>query len=109
MRDWTGGKTFYRERDFLDFVHALAVKYDKYGCTSLDNCAWDPRDRRAVATDQFHSDDYNEFFGPDNRRYIWGYIADRNQWFIPDRDRNVASYVIFRNFTTAPVHGQADG
>jgi hypothetical protein len=113
LRDWIGGKVFYRERDFLDFLHAIAVKYPLtpgYGaCQSLDTCAWDPRTPRILASDLTHSDNLNTFQGPDGRTYIWAYIADRNQWVLVDRDRNTAAYVIMVNWTNAVINGEADG
>jgi hypothetical protein len=32
------------------------------------------------------------FVGPDGRRWVWTYIADRNIWFFCDEDRNSSSY-----------------
>jgi hypothetical protein len=110
VRDWIGGKVFFRERDFLDFIHGLAVKSNKYGCTTLDNCTYDPRlPRGANANDLIHSDAFNEFVGPEGRNYIWAYIANRNEYVLVDRDRNTASYIIVKNWTNAIVNGEADG
>jgi hypothetical protein len=108
-RDWIGGYIFYRERDFLDFFHSQAVKWGQFGCTDLNNCSWDPRQPRAVVSDQYHSDDYNEFVGGDHRRWIWVYVQDRNAWVAADRDRNIATYTIMRQYTTDVIHGEDDG
>ena len=110
VRDWVGGQVFFRERDFLDYVRGLAVRSNKYGCTTLDNCTYDPRTPRgANANDLIHSDPFNEFVGPEGRNYIWAYIANRNEWVLVDRDRNTASYVIVKNWTNAVINGEADG
>ncbi len=115
LRDWVGGKVFYRERDFLDYVHRIAVNnpinpaYQIYGCTTIDTCTWDPRQYRVVGTDATKSDALNQFVSPDGRTYIWAYIADRNQWILVDKDRNTAAYVIVLNWTNAVINGEADG
>jgi hypothetical protein len=118
-RDWVGGQAFGRERDFLDYVHAIAVAYhfqncDQNGtscapCTSLDVCTWDPRTLAGNPIDITQSDTYNRFQGPDGRTYIWGYISSRNEWVLVDRDRNVAAYTQMLNWTADVVNGQDDG
>ncbi len=109
MRDWIGGKIFEREQDFLDFFRSMAVKYAFGGCTALNTCKYDPQTPAVDATDTHHSDTYNEFIGPDGRRYIWAYIANRNQWVAVDRDRNIASYLIVRAYTADVINQQDDG
>jgi hypothetical protein len=119
LQTWVGGFAFNEERFFLDFVHAIAVKYnfancDENGqncdpCTSLDHCTWDPRNLAATTNDLNQSDRYNRFQGPDGRTYIWGYIRSRNQWVIADKDRNNAMYVLMLNWTTDVVNGEDSG
>lgn len=111
MRDWVGGHVFYRESDFLDFFREIATTYNTAGCFADDlaDCKYDPTLKQENPDDIFHSDDYNEFIGPDHRRYIWAYIPDRNTWVVADRDRNTATYTILRKFTADLVHGEADG
>ena len=55
------------------------------------------------------SDNHNEFFGPDKRKWIWSYIPDRNQWVAVQKERNVASYVILRNYNDYVVAQLDDG
>ncbi len=110
-RDWIGGHVFARERDFLDYFRGLAVKNNTY-CPdpqTLDDCKYDPRNRRAGPGDTGHSDDFNEFVGPENRRWSWTYIQDRNYWVAVDRDRNTASYQIIRSYNDQVVHGEQGG
>jgi hypothetical protein len=107
-RDWIGGHVFYREQDFLDYFRGLAVQTNTY-CTDtedLQTCKYDPRQRRLGADDPGHSDDFNEFRGPDNRRWAWVYVQDRNAWVAVDRDRNTASYQIVRNYNNQVIHGE---
>ena len=110
MRDWTGGFVFYRLEDFLAYFRNLATTYNTEGCTDvLAACTYDPRVPQLNSSDVGHSDDYNEFVGPDHRRYIWVYYADRNAWIVADRDRNTATYVVMRAYTADVIHGEADG
>jgi hypothetical protein len=109
VRDWVGGRVFTRERDILDHFRALAVKHGKYGCTTLDNCNYNPMLRRVVPADTHLSDDYHEFVGPDGRRYTWVYVQDRNTWVVVDRDRNTASYKILNDYNIAVIKGEDDG
>ena len=119
LQTWVGGWAFNRERDFLDYVHSIAVKYsfrscDEFGnsctvCTSLDSCTWDPRRPQSIATHLTQSDRYNRFQGPDGRTYIWGYIRSRNQWVLADKDRNIATYTLMLTWLTDVVNGEDDG
>jgi hypothetical protein len=125
MRDWVGGKVFGGpgvdpNQQFLDWAHNIAQQYNATtisdtvfaGCvaqTPLDDCLWDPRVAQIDSNDQYHSDIYNEFRGPDGRRYAWALIADRNQIVVVDRDRNTASYVTVRNYNQDVVASQDDG
>jgi len=127
-RDWVGGKAFGGpeidpNRPFLDYFHNLAAVNNAEADTDpvifkncsestpdeLDACAWDPRTPQLNANDIYHSDPYNEFRGPDNRRYAWASIADRNQIVVVDRDRNTASYITIRNYNQDVVTSQDDG
>ncbi len=100
VRDWIGGHVFTRLQDFLDFFRDIGAQNNLAGCTSISTCTYDPRSL---------SDRHNEFVGPDHRRYIWAYIADRNTWVVCDRDRNTASYVIVRNYTDDVIYQMDDG
>jgi hypothetical protein len=71
--------------------------------------AFDPRTARGYAVDTFYSDPFNQFLGPDGRRYIWANIADRNTWMIADVDRNTATYVAMYNYTTDVIQEKDDG
>ncbi len=118
-KDWIGGWTFSRDRDFLDFVHDIAVKEqfqncDENGqncqpCTSLDNCTWDPRIPQVKGSQLTQSDRYNRFQGPDGRTYIWMYMVSRNEWLLADKDRNVAMYTLILNWSTDVVNSEDDG
>jgi hypothetical protein len=119
MQDWIGGKQFTRERDFLDYLHAIAVKNefqncDENGlacqpCTSIDNCTWDPRTLQTKSQQITQSDRYNRFQGPDGRTYIWMYMPTRNWWVLADKDRNVALYTLMLNWSTDVVNQEDDG
>ena len=119
MQSWIGGYEFTRERDFLDFLHGIAVQFkfkncDDTGnncsvCTSIDSCNWDPRIRQTVPQQLTQSDSFNRFQGPDGRTYIWNYSKQRNSWIIADKDRNVAMYTLMLNWTTDVVNGEDDG
>jgi hypothetical protein len=119
LRTWVGGWAFDRERDFLDFLHAIAAKYnfpncDENGlnchaCTTIDDCTWDPRLLTAKASYVTQSDRYNRFQAPDGRTYIWGYIKSRNQWVLADKDRNNATYTLMLSWTTDLVNGEDSG
>jgi len=119
LQTWVGGWAFNRERDFLDYVRAIAVRAkfnvcNEYGqscvqCTSLDSCPWDPRNPAPIATVLTQSDRYHRFQGPDGRTYIWGYIRSRNQWVLADKDRNIATYTLMLNWLTDVVNGEDDG
>jgi Met-zincin len=100
VRDWIGGHTFTRLQDFLDYFRDLAVQNNYAGCDTFAQCTYDPRPL---------SDTHNEFFGPDLRKWIWAYIADRNQWVAVQKERNTASYVIVRNYTDDVIYQLDDG
>lgn len=119
LQTWVGGKAFSRDRDFLDYVHQIAVTYgfqncDENGnncqpCTSLDNCTWDPRTQQSKTDQLTQSNRYNMFQGPDGRTYIWGYITSRNQWILADKDRNTATYTLMLTWLQDLVNGEDDG
>jgi hypothetical protein len=102
LRSWVGGETFGSERDFLDYVHAIAVAYhfqncDANGlncapCTSVDNCSWDPRTPAVKPSQLTQSDRNGQFQAPDGRTYIWAHLTSRDQWLLADKNRNVATY-----------------
>ena len=108
IRDWVGGQTFYRLKDFLDYFRNIAVtnnyKDAKNGvdCTSqsFDKCTFDPRPQ---------SDNHNEFVGPDKRVWIWAFIPDRNEYVAVLKDRNTASYLIVRAYNDDVVAQLDDG
>jgi hypothetical protein len=116
VRDWIGGYTFTRLQDFLDFFRNIAAQFnfvDETGqpCTAISRCSYDPR-IKSVPGDPLaaqHSDQYNQFLGPDGRRWIWSYIQDRNAYVASDRDRNVATYVIQFNYNSDVYYGEEDG
>jgi hypothetical protein len=122
IRDWIGGQTFSRLEDFLAFFRLLAVQSNATdpnyadtfdGCSSVPTCTYDPTIRRrndtTAANDIHHSDLFNEFVGPDNRRYSWAYLKDRNTWVVVDRDRNTASYQIIRTYNQDVINQEDDG
>jgi len=111
LRDWIGSVTFIRDVDFLENFRSLAAHFEpsQTVCPGGRYCDYDPRLRRAFPSDVQLSDEYNEFLGPDGRRYIWMYIATRHMWVICDRDRNVAMYQAIRNWTEFVVRGEGDG
>jgi hypothetical protein len=119
MRDWVGGLTFDRERDFLDYVRGIAAKFhfancDENGlnchpCTTFDNCSWDPRTYQTRPSQITQSDSFNRFQAPDGRTYIWEYISTRNQWILADKDRNVAMYTLMLTWSTDVVNSEDDG
>jgi hypothetical protein len=119
LQTWVGGHVFSRDRDFLDFVHQIAVannfqNCDENGnncapCTSIDSCTWDPRNRQVTSYQITQSDRYNQFQSPDGRTYIWGYLVSRNQWVLADRDRNNATYALMYAWNQDVVNGEDDG
>jgi hypothetical protein len=109
LRDLIGGRVFYRKRDFLDYFRDLAVQHHKFDCTSMDTCPYDPTVPRPRQDDEYRSDIYHEFVGPDGRRYAWVYIQDRNTWLFADRDRNTATYKIIRDYNANVIRGEDDG
>jgi hypothetical protein len=101
-RDWIGGHVFTRLDDFLAYFRDIAVQNNLPGCPDVASCTYDPRAPSI-------SDNHNEFFGPDKRKWIWAYVPDRNQWVAVQKERNVASYVIVRNFNDYVVAQLDDG
>jgi hypothetical protein len=119
-QDWAGGHTFGRLEDFLAFFRDIAMTANfkvsipagaNIDCSTdnIDACNYDPRIKRAYPGDQFYSDPYNRFLGPDGRRWIWAYLQDRNEWIAADQDRNTATYVTIYNYTSDVIFGQDDG
>lgn len=102
VRDWIGGHTFWRIEDFLGYFRDMAVQNNYPGCTSYDNCKYDPRDPKI-------SDNHNEFIAPDKRIWIWAYIPDRNQWVVAQKERHTAAYIVVRNYNDDIVYAQDDG
>ncbi len=111
IRDWIGGHVFNRQQDFLDYFRGLAVDhaYPQDTCDTLAHCTYNPQLPQTSSTDIYHSDTFNEFIGPDLRRWTWAYLASRNQWIAIDRDRNIASYLIIRQYNQDVVNQQDDG
>jgi hypothetical protein len=119
LQTWVGGHAFNRERDFLDYVHSIAINYNFQNCdvndqncapcTSLDNCTWDPRELQDASYQLTQSDRYNRFQAPDGRTYIWGYIKSRNQWVLADKDRNNSTYAIMLSWTVDVANQEDDG
>lgn len=100
VRNWIGGHVFNQLEYFLAFFREIAVQNNYAGCTNAATCAYDPRPL---------SDLHNEFFGPDQRLWIWAYIPDRNQWVAVQKEINTASYIIVRNYTDYVVYQLDDG
>jgi len=116
VRDWAGGRVFGRLDDFIQYFRDIAFENNFYDpvngidCRERSNdCKYDPRTPRGYLQDTHFSDPYNEFLGPDARRYIWVYVPDRNQWVVADRDRNSATYTVMRNYTTDVILQKDDG
>lgn len=109
VRDWVGGLVFYRKKDMLDYFRERAVKHHRFGCSDVETCNYDPTVRRGVEADDHLSDLYNEFHGPDERRWTWVYVADRNAWVFADRDRNTATYKILNEYNIEVIRGEDDG
>jgi hypothetical protein len=122
--DWIGGWVFYREVDFLNYFRRMAVQFNTQdaaypatfaGCTKLETCTYDPQPHRqgdalsSGSSDVHHSDLFNEFIGPDGRRYSWAFVPDRNTWVVVDRDRHTATYQIIRTYNQDIVNQQDDG
>jgi hypothetical protein len=119
MKDWIGGYVFSRREDFQAFFRNLAVTYntvDSQGnllCPTdrVETCAYDPTIKGTADDPQsaFHSDPFNQFIGPDNRRWIWVYLQDANRWIAADRDRNVATWVMMYGYNSDVLYGEDDG
>jgi len=95
MRDWIGGHTFVRQADAVAFFQNLAAQNPTglNGCASAATCTYNPMTPSVSAADVGHSNPVTQaFLGPDGRRWVWVYIADRNIWFFADQDRNSSSY-----------------
>jgi hypothetical protein len=95
MRDWIGGHTFVREQDAIDYFVNVAVQNPTglNGCTDIPSCTYNPMLPQTSEADVGHSNAATQaFVGPDGRRWVWTYIADRNVWFFCDEDRNSSSY-----------------
>jgi hypothetical protein len=135
IRDWIGAKVFGGgildpNEGYLDWAANLAAQ-EGFGCdatgyncgnlgtpgiipctstlSGLAGCTWDPRMPQLTPDDIYHSDPFNEFRGPDNRRYAWCPISDRNQLMLVDRDWNTATYVIVRNWNSDVTYNLDDG
>ena len=111
VRDWIGGFGFGREQDFLEFFRSKAVSQHLPECdtpttNTLATCTYDPR---APIADVYHANSFNEFVGPDHRRWTFAYIIDRNQWVVVDQDRNTVSYLLVRQYNADVVNAQNDG
>jgi hypothetical protein len=126
VRDWVGSKTFGRDRDMLDYFRKAAVdngKLPKLNCSTgtgntlpvnngvtapatMDTCQYDPTMPRVASTDEWLSDDYHEFIGPDDHRWAWAYLKDRQQYVFVDRDRNIATYKIMRDYNVALIKNE---
>lgn len=119
IKDWIGGYVFTREADFLAFFRALAVTNNTVDATGAlicptdvtATCGYDPRVRGTTNDPEqaFHSDPFNQFMGPDYRRWIWVYMQDQNEWIVADRDRNVATYITAYTYTSDVIYGEDDG
>ena len=95
MREWIGGHTFVRQQDAIDFFRNIAAQNPQglNGCTDFASCAYNPMLPQTSTADVGHSNPTTDaFIGPDGKRWVWTYIADRNTWFFCDQDRNSSSY-----------------
>jgi hypothetical protein len=110
MREWIGGHIFARRQDALDYFRNIAAQYPNAaifandplantanggneGCSAFATCTYNPMTVQQTALDIGHSNAITQcFIGPDNRRWVWTYIADRNIWFFLDQDRNPSSF-----------------
>ncbi len=133
IRDWIGAKVFGGgildpNQGYLDWAANLAAS-EGFGCDptgyncgnlgtpgiipcttfNLAACTWDPRMPQLGTADVYHSDPFNEFRGPDSRRYAWCPITDRNQLMVVDRDWNTATYVMVRAWNSDVTYNLDDG
>jgi hypothetical protein len=117
---WAGGYQFDRLQDFLTFFQNIAMQKNfkvtgedgsVIDCTgpTLATCNYDPRTPQGYPQDTFYSNQYNQFVGPDGRRWIWAYFQDRNQYVACDQDRNIATYTQLYNYTSDVIYLQDDG
>jgi hypothetical protein len=102
VRNWIGGHTFSRVDDFINYFRNIAATNNYPGCPEYNapTCTYDPRPL---------SDSHNEFFGPDNSRWIWAFVPDRNEYVALQKDINIASYVIVRQYNDDVVNQLDDG
>jgi hypothetical protein len=132
IRDWIGGKVFGGygtdpDPQYIAWAAQLASTWG-FGCDAQgqscgyggpgiivcnsfapQDCTWDPRTRQVNVDDIYHSTSFNEFRGPDNRRYAWCPITDRNQILLVDRDWNTATYVMVLAWNSDVTYAQDDG
>ena len=103
MRDWIGGHTFIRKEDVLAYFRNIAAQYPN-GCQrlrELRHVHLRPDDASTSPEDTGHSNPATQdFYGPDNRHWVWMYIADRNEWFFVDKDRNPSTYFQVYQYNT---------
>jgi hypothetical protein len=104
VRNWIGGHVFFRLQDFLDYFRNIAAQNNYPGCPEYNSptCTYDPRtilDPQRV----------NEFFGPDNSKWMWAYIPDRNEYVAVQKEVNIAAYIIVRNYNNDLVNQLDDG
>jgi hypothetical protein len=95
MRDWIGGHTFTRLVDATAYFQNVALQNPTglNGCSDAATCTYNPMTIQTSTSDVGHSNaTTNAFIGPDGRRWVWLYLADRNIWFFCDQDRNSSSY-----------------
>jgi hypothetical protein len=133
MKDWIGGYVFTRLDDFLNFFRLLAVENNTLQAdgtplcgqtvtgtgktavttpnTTVASCTYDPTIQATPESpaQAFHSNPYNQFQGPDYRRWIWVYLQDVNKWIVADQDRNVATFIMMYNYTSDVLVLQDDG
>jgi hypothetical protein len=129
IRDWIGAKVMGGgeidwNTQYLSWAASLAAQWG-FGCDNEgmncgfgpnacqsfapEDCTWDPRTPQINSDDVYHSDPFNEFRGPDDRRYAWCPITDRNQAMIVDRDWNTATYILVRQWNTDVTYALDDG
>jgi hypothetical protein len=117
-RNWIGGWEFPTLPWFLSFFQNIAVQNNYQGpgcqddagnaincnCTSVQSCTYDPRPLASLDPNL-----QNEFIGPDGRRYIYSYVADRQQWVVAEQDTHVVTNAIMLQYNSDVVAGQDDG
>jgi hypothetical protein len=114
IRNWIGGKEFGLELTFLEYWQNLAQQNSYTGPGCMDDtgkavacdcsptlaCNYDPR---------LISDNLLQFTGPDQRRYIWTYIADRNQWVVAEEDENIVTWQLLNGYNSDVNVAMDDG